>query len=118
MQRSNTLQKHLYLPIHTPFFPSKGQYYHATGLEREPYANLVTSLQRWIPKAGYHTSKYTAEKKNPQKTKQQKTSEIILTQNTINMLQVVRRKKQNKNDFAMLRSRSSALEVIAAFVSE
>lgn len=66
-QRSNTLRTHL-TSLHTPFFPSKGQYYHATGLEREHYANLVTSLQRWIPKASYHTSKYTVKKQRRQES--------------------------------------------------
>lgn len=33
-----------------PLYPSKGQYYHATELKREHYANVVTSLQRQYQK--------------------------------------------------------------------
>lgn len=83
-----TLYKHTLPPLHTPFVPSNGQCYHATGLEREHYANLVTGLQPWILKASYHSEKT-------------KTSEIIVIQNNINLF-YVQSDKKTKN-FAILR---------------
>lgn len=85
-----TLCANILPPLHTPFFPSKGQDYNATESEREHYANLVTSLQQWIPKASYRTSKYKV-----QKTKKQNSVGFTC------MLGVKKQKEKKNSNFAM-----------------